>query len=324
MTAHTDDANPRDERMTRARTDLDASAELVDLPPEEKRRLAERLAGPLFQPMLLRRTVALGYLSDSNPALRLAAMLLLEEYWQPDEPFIDRCENLAFNDPDQRVRGLALNVLLFFQKRIRNPDVKRIIHALIRDEARGPALRTALEAAVATLQQDLLAVKGELASSRKSTNEAQRRRAEQLAGPSFAELWSNRDFAVSQLQHPDAKQRAAAVYAITDKWRRAKEFAPSWVALLGAESDPDLRKALLAGVVEGLSGTEDVACCARLAALVQDQSLPEEDRFLAYNGLYEVCGMPSQTWPIAREALEDRPFRFPDDVDWTFVRSFMT
>jgi hypothetical protein len=69
------------------------------------------LAGPLLQEMIESAVRAKEYLHCSEPRVRLAALHILRHYFEPTPDFARRCESLAFNDPNDDVRAVAITFL---------------------------------------------------------------------------------------------------------------------------------------------------------------------------------------------------------------------
>ncbi len=69
------------------------------------------VAGPRLQSMLESRTAAEAFLDDPAPEIRHVAISIVRFHWRPTWPFLERCENMANNDPDERVREGALAVV---------------------------------------------------------------------------------------------------------------------------------------------------------------------------------------------------------------------
>ena len=65
--------------------------------------------------------------------------------------------------------------------------------------------------------------------------------------------------------------------------------------------------------------TDDSRIGALAARLVYDDSEPEELRITAYRSLFTVRGMPADEFLQAASAK----FRFPEDVDWPFVDTYL-
>jgi hypothetical protein len=150
----------------------------------------------------------------------------------------------------------------------------------------------------------------------------QRHRWDQLAGP-CAELMLQCQAATERyLEHPDPKLRIAATEVISEYWKAALSYSAVWIRMFSQDPDPVVRRAALSTYIGCYTGSDDPEVGHMLAALVKNESLPDDFRVVAYDGLFCLRDLPQEEHPLISEAFTGRAFRFPQDVDNSFVDSF--
>jgi hypothetical protein len=78
--------------------------------PENLQQL-EMLIGPDVKLLIASREATERHLDDPDAKLRWASVMLLVHHWGFPEEFKKKCEEIAFHDPDQKVRSGALGAL---------------------------------------------------------------------------------------------------------------------------------------------------------------------------------------------------------------------
>jgi hypothetical protein len=101
-------------------------------------------------------------------------------------------------------------------------------------------------------------------------------------------------------------------------WGLSPRFADELQRMAFADPDPTVRDIALIGLTECYSSTNDSRISRLLADVTSQESFPTDVRKNAYFCLYGVRGLPTEVWPRVWSA----GFRFPEDVDWSFVKSF--
>ena len=72
-----------------------------------------------------------------------------------------------------------------------------------------------------------------------------------------------------------------------------------------------------------LAAVEAAETAAQFARLVCDPFELTEIREFAYVSLFHVSGKPFGQWPVNLERPLLLDVRIPDDIDWSFVRSYL-
>lgn len=142
-----------------------------------------------------------------------------------------------------------------------------------------------------------------------------------LAGPEFENMLRDRELTQGYLRHPNAKLRLVALFMIRDHWKPMEGFASVCEEMAVNDADAEVRAVALCVLARIYAKTNDARIGLFLARIVRNEVLPSSIRFTAYNGLFQVSGRPVGTWPAMQRVLEQ--FRFPEDVDWSFVDSFL-
>lgn len=132
--------------------------------------------------------------------------------------------------------------------------------------------------------------------------------------------------AASFLTHPDPARRLAALTVVGRAGAQARHLQSQIRERVLAEEDPKLQVAAVYSFNAAQARTMDREAVRFLAGLVRDRSVHVGARFAAYDGLFSVLGMATNS-PIAR--LGDDPSQiskivngFDDYVDWDFVNEW--
>jgi hypothetical protein len=137
---------------------------------------------------------------------------------------------------------------------------------------------------------------------------------EQLAGSAAKLMQSNLETARSFLLDANPKRRLAALDILARQWKPDAELLAAAEKIAFYDQDSDVRTVALLVVGDCCSGTKDRRITRLLAEVALDTGRDEKFRKAAYLGLFKVC-LPIQAWPDLAS------FRFPEDVDWDFVRN---
>lgn len=101
------------------------------------------LAGPIFDDLLGVQATAIRHLDNPDPKVRVVAIEVLFFHWgcKSDPDFRASCERLAFHDPDEMVRAVALASLGDLYCGTGDRRIGRLLASLVHDETESPKLR---------------------------------------------------------------------------------------------------------------------------------------------------------------------------------------
>lgn len=123
--------------------------------------------------------------------------------------------------------------------------------------------------------------------------------------------------AFQHLFHPKRKYRFVALSLLEFKWGLTQEIADICEDLALFDSDPEVRALAVMNLSRYYAGTGNIRIGVFLASLVYERNEDQRVREAAYWGLLSL----SETPKIQRPWILD--FRFPRDVNWRFVNSFL-
>ena len=132
----------------------------------------------------------------------------------------------------------------------------------------------------------------------------------------------DRNCAESYLTSTEAKLRCAALLALTYHWEPDNAFKDACERLVLGDPNPIVRKCALASFYVSYYATDRLRVGRAAAALTYDNSLPLELRLHAYRSIVQLY-MHGRTTAWYPKSPDSREFRFPEDVDWKLVDSFM-
>jgi hypothetical protein len=138
------------------------------------------------------------------------------------------------------------------------------------------------------------------------------------AGSAVDEMLLRREKAEEYLADADPKRRMVALDVLRHHWKPDANLGIHAEKLAFEDPDPEVRKCALVVLGACYSGTEELRILARLAQVVQDSSVKSKMREAAYLGMLHASDIPLRSWPDL--AL----FRFPEDVDWSFVNRYQS
>ena len=247
-------------------------------------------------------------LESADPATRLTAASLVAEYWPCNELFAAPCLRLAFEDPDPAIRGAALVSLVYK------------LHPLI-DDASGvfQELRGLLWNLAPIPDELAHKVLREIDAAKARIRAVELSDLKQLAGEQLAEMCDSCTVAAMYVEHPAPNLRRAAIGVLYRYWRSDYDIRTVCMRLIVGDRDTDVRVEAEETLAAVCAGTNDAEAGRFLARIVRDASEPVKVRQRAYLALFFVRPMP------VRRMLDvaSREFRFPEDVDWDFVNSFI-
>lgn len=138
-----------------------------------------------------------------------------------------------------------------------------------------------------------------------------------LAGSSWDRLLQSREATEAFLVHDNPKLRIVALQLLRGYWKAKPDVTTFYERIALADPDPQVRGVALVFLGYCHEKSNDARMGEFFANRLCDQSETENNRFISYVGLYQVRGLPASLWP------KKKSFRFPRDVDWSFVNSFL-
>ncbi len=262
-------------------------------------------AGASLSDMMREPDLTIRCLNGSDANIRLAAAALVAEYWPAAERFASETLRLAFEDPDARIRGAALTALLVLKSYITDPT--RVLASLLAELFPGLSERQMVGWARKT-DSDLADIRRKIKTMWEET-----------AGAHAAQMIESRASAESYLVHPDPQLRRAALFALKNEWGPDEALSRACEKLIFEDADSQVRALALTCLAGCYMHTDDRRIGELIARLVYDVSTPREVRWAAYRSLFHIRGMPHEAF--ARVASP--AFRFPEEVDWKLVQSFL-
>jgi hypothetical protein len=134
-------------------------------------------------------------------------------------------------------------------------------------------------------------------------------------GDELETLLKDRKLVMSRLCDATPEVRLAALSILGDGCEGDEELAVACWALASRDADPRVRSVAIGVYSVCLSRSKDPEALDQLAKIVQDGTKPNGFRKAAYFALFRVADKPLRIWP------DPVDFRFPDQVDWDFVKS---
>lgn len=262
-------------------------------------------AGDKLPEMMRDRELAIRSLDSQDIEIRLTAACLFAGYWWASECFAPHVLRVAFEDPAPAVRGAALYALLRVRKHVSDPS--GFLRRLLAELFPPPPSDTIAE------------VSRWLEETKQRVNASKAARWEQLAGCHATRMRENHATAESYLAHPDEQVRCAALSVLRDLWKPDRGFEEACERLIYEDPSVKVRSLALACLACCYSGSDDHRVGRLAAQFVVDDSAPHRLRVAAHLALFTIRGMSTK----ALLKLCSPRFRFPDDVDWAFVNTFV-
>jgi hypothetical protein len=296
-----------DELLQRARLDVCGALEMVCRYQASPERTLQQWAGVSLNPMKENLSALLDALRHPNPQVRRASLFVIRDYWPELEELVSECLRVGFEDSDLLTRGIALHVLSRFYGWIADPS-----------GVLGKVLWS-YEAPDDFQATESIAVLKETNAFHVAVLQQRRSEWQEVIGPQFNEMLRDRMLAERYMQAADTNLRYVAVAMMSCDWKPTQQAAAIAKTLAVQDSDPRVRKAAVAVVMIYYAGTKNNKVTKLLADIVSDDRQPAEIRQVAYQGLFQVRGLPMGMWPIVTTAPNE--FQIPHDIDWTFVNS---
>ena len=155
----------------------------------------------------------------------------------------------------------------------------------------------------------------------------QERRANQLrelAGSHWDEIAESKREATAFLRHPEKNVRRAALHALCSYWERnpTDECVTIIEDMALNDNEAIVRGVALMALGDFHQDTSDPRIGRLLAESVVNEGLPPPLRKAGYNALCVLCARKDLLF-VKPEDEAERFFRFPEDINWSFVRSFL-
>jgi tetratricopeptide (TPR) repeat protein len=137
-------------------------------------------------------------------------------------------------------------------------------------------------------------------------------------------MLEKQDAAEEHLRHPDPMVRMTAVSIVFNYWGAKPGDEATRVCEEIAIHDTDFnpRSAALSALGECYLNTDDIRIGRLLANVARDEGEVEICRLSACEALHSLRGLSQPLWPGARAVPPTMP-RVPEDIDWSFVDSFL-
>jgi hypothetical protein len=147
----------------------------------------------------------------------------------------------------------------------------------------------------------------------------------QVIGPTnLNPILKSREAAEEMLGESDARFRDVALRVLAYHWRPDVRLAVRFQELAFSDPDECVRSTAIHCLALCNQHSPDPVIGESLARIVRDESQSIKVRLAAYQGLFDVRGVPPHLRPISpAKLLQGEVFHFPEDVDWAFVDSFL-
>ncbi|MBI3406773.1 MAG: hypothetical protein HY040_00255 [Planctomycetes bacterium] len=141
----------------------------------------------------------------------------------------------------------------------------------------------------------------------------QKRYWEKLFGSSVEGLLERREVAQAYLRDPIPSRRIVALSILAHHWGPDATLASSSEDIVGKDPDHQVRAVALSILSICFAGARDSRIQTMLARIALKRSETNDVRFGAYLGLFQVSGMPIQSWP------DPTTFQVETDIDNEFL-----
>jgi len=256
--------------------------------------------------MMRNREATTRSLDSPNVGIRLAAASLLADCWTGNERFTAQLLRLAFHDSESLVRGAAIHALWLVKHHV--TDATGFLHKFFDELFPLPPKEVRAEL-----------LRG-LREGRRLRLGAMEARWRDLAGTHAAAMAESRTAAESYLSHRDPKLRRAALLALKYHWTPDEAFAGYCERLVFEDQNVDVLSLALSCLAGCYSHSDDQRVGRLAAQIVLDDSAPKRLRATAYCALFTIRGMPTKAFLTAHRSSSSR---FPENIDWAFVDSFV-
>jgi hypothetical protein len=302
------------ELVARGVSDLQQAQELLLKYTQAERQSLENWAGNLLHRMFQDRTHVETCLTHEDAMVRVAALLLLKNYWALTADTANSAERVALNDPDPRVRGVAIMTLLRAHD-YASDSSKELVLAIMKPLKERDLVSLETESKVIAEAEPIVKDSARRSEARK------RKLWEALAGPALGKLLISRRCTEDALSDHDPKLRMAGLLLLCDYWPRQARLSELCETMAFEDPNPEVRSLAIGRVAALHEGSNDGRVGALLARLVSDELKPHNLRRAAYCGLFRLRGAP--IFGLHRSGVLKGEMKFPEDCDWAFVNSFL-
>jgi hypothetical protein len=136
------------------------------------------------------------------------------------------------------------------------------------------------------------------------------------AGPRLQIMLEDLGTTKALLKDPDPNVRCAAMSVLIDHWKSGTEAATFAEHMAFADPEMEVRAFAVTCLGSCYSGTNDKRIGQILAGVVYNEDQHPKVREAAYRALFHIRGSP------VRERPSMSRLRFPEDADWSFVKTF--
>ncbi len=143
---------------------------------------------------------------------------------------------------------------------------------------------------------------------------------EDLAGSNLEIMKGSIIETEKNLNHINPKLRCAAIIILCDYFFACQERLSTLETILREDADENVRLTVLDCISRCYMKRKNNKITKLLATIVYDDSESLNFRIPVYNSLFLITGMPVEKYPLF--LLSKGLFRFPEDVDWEFVKRF--
>lgn len=145
---------------------------------------------------------------------------------------------------------------------------------------------------------------------------------ESLGLPCLEEMLRSPEAAEFHLKDPNPACRRLALEVLQRQWKYTQASADYCELLCVQDPDPIVRRMAVFALGHFYEKSNNARISRMLAAIACDETAEPGLREGAYFGLHDVCGNTAFDHPLILTASKGG-FRFPEDVDWDFVRKFV-
>jgi hypothetical protein len=255
-------------------------------------------------------------LDDESPDRRVEALLWMGTGGSSDASWTERCFNIAFDDPDSVVRGVAWSLIAqLWHDKIQADALRRLARESLVGRFRiAPVSIT--ETVVEMWLDGVRDLRGRAVAGQRRAH-FDDDLIKKMAGSDLRAIEQSSDPIGEFFQHPDPNRRIAAVMIGWRKTAEKRQLGDVLERLLVSDPDPGVRITAVRYLTQVHRKTRDDRLGTLLAAIVRDESCHQQLRDTAYQALFEIYDIPVSDWPVTK--WSQGGFSFPNDVDWEFV-----
>lgn len=220
---------------------------------------------------------------------------------------------IAFSHRDQVTRGFAILLLLEFLRDAERVEISTILGQLGSVVVPFFSIDIPLGKKADSFALTWLQSIRYLIDYNKDKLEEWRR----LAGSELETMLSSRSATERYIHHPSPDLRLASMLVWQAVWKCDEQFAAECERLSFEDEDLRIRTNAIFCLACCYEKTDDARIGHLMASAIVNKEFDASFRETAYRGLYLLRGVPVLDWPNAPHD------RFPEDVDWDFVRGFL-